>query len=132
MKIIDENGVVLTDEPNLDLGYLVLETEIVHHDAVAAIPAKWHREPIGGLYPNGGQDMRRVIDEPAVAAKPAWDETVPVQRYVRYTAEELDEMEAERQRQAERDTLPETVAALKEENEMLRQCLMEMSETVYA
>ena len=30
------------------------------------------------------------------------------------------------------DKLPETVEALKNENEMLKQCLLEMSETVYA
>ena len=28
--------------------------------------------------------------------------------------------------------LPETLAALQKENEMLKQCLLEMSETVYA
>lgn len=32
----------------------------------------------------------------------------------------------------EREKLPETVAALQKENEMLKQCLLEMSETVYA
>lgn len=30
------------------------------------------------------------------------------------------------------DKLPETLEALKNENEMLKQCLLEMSETVYA
>lgn len=116
MKIIDENGVVLTDEPNLDLGYLVFETEIVHHDAVAAIPAKWHREPMGEPYPNGGQDMRRVIDEPAVAAQPAWDEEVEIQRYIRYTAEELAERKAQQEhaekQQAILDKLPELIESI--------------------
>lgn len=52
------------------------------------------------------------------------------------TAEELDAQEkAHREaqkRQEVLDKLPETLEALKNENEMLKQCLLEMSETVYA
>lgn len=48
------------------------------------------------------------------------------------TAEELAAKEAERKKAEEREKLPETVAALQKENEMLKQCLLEMSETVYA
>lgn len=48
------------------------------------------------------------------------------------TAEELAAKEAERKKAEEREKLPETVAALQKENEMLTQCLMEMSEIVYA
>lgn len=49
------------------------------------------------------------------------------------------EKEAAAKKQQEQEKLPETVAALqednktlKEENKMLKQCLMEMSEIVYA
>ncbi len=52
------------------------------------------------------------------------------------TAEELAAQEKARkeaqQRQEALDKLPETLEALKNENEMLKQCLLEMSETVYA
>ena len=48
------------------------------------------------------------------------------------TAEELAAKEAERKKAEEREKLPETVAALQNETEMLKQCLLEMSETVYA
>ena len=52
------------------------------------------------------------------------------------TAEELAQREKEKQeaqqRQEALDKLPKTVAALQKENEMLKQCLLEMSETVYA
>ena len=34
MKIIDENGAVLTTEPDLEAGYLVEDVEVTHHDAV--------------------------------------------------------------------------------------------------
>ena len=46
------------------------------------------------------------------------------------------ELDDEQARQQEHETkmaqMPETVAALQKENEMLKQCLLEMSETVYA
>lgn len=52
------------------------------------------------------------------------------------TAEELAKREKEKQeaqqRQEALDKLPQTLEAQKKENEMLRQCLLEMSETVYA
>lgn len=48
------------------------------------------------------------------------------------TAEELAAKESERKKAEEREKLPETVAELQKENEMLKQCLLEMSETVYA
>ena len=35
MKIIDENGVELTEAPDLTLGRLVDDVEIVHHEATA-------------------------------------------------------------------------------------------------
>ena len=83
-----------------------------------------------------GRDVRKVVDVPGVDPQPAWDEEVPVQRYIRYTADELAAQEKDRkeaqQRQEALDKLPETLAALKNENEMLKQCLLEMSETVYA
>ena len=52
------------------------------------------------------------------------------------TAEELAQREKEKQdalqRQEALDKLPQTLEAQKKENEMLRQCVLEMSETVYA
>lgn len=146
MKIIDENGAVLTTEPDLEAGYLVEDVEVIHHDAVEGTAPQWHREtaklPDGTpaiYYRDGvevGRDTVKVIDVPGVDPQPAWDEEVPVMRYIRYTAEELAQREKEKQEAQQRqdalDKLPETLEALKSENEMLKQCLLEMSETVYA
>ena len=141
MKIIDETGIVLTAEPDLEAGYLVEDVEVVHHDAVEGTAPQWHREtaklPDGSpaIYYRDGKEMK-VIDVPGVDPQPAWDEEVPVMRYIRYTAEELaqrkEQAEAARKRQEVLDKLPETLEALKSENKMLKQCLLEMSETVYA
>ena len=137
MKIIDEAGAVI-ENPDLTLGYLVNDTEPLEHPAVEGVEEVSHYETVAE-YPNGGRDVRKVIDTPGVAAKAAWIEQVPIQRYVRYTAEEMAAQEEERKKQEAKDKLPETVAALQKENEtlkkeseMLKQCLLEMSETVYA
>ena len=137
MKILDETGVVI-ENPDLTLGYLVGDTEPLEHPAVEGVEEVFHYETVAE-YPNGGKDVRKVIDTPGVPAKAAWTEQVPIQRYIRYTEEELAAQEEARKKAEAREKLPETVAALQEdnktlkkENEMLKQCLLEMSEIVYA
>ena len=126
MKIIDESGAVLTTEPDLEAGYLVEDVEVIHHDAVEGTAPQWHREtaklPDGTpaiYYRDGvevGRDTVKVIDVPGVDPQPAWDEEVPMMRYIRYTAEALAAQEKARkeaqQRQEVLDKLPETLAAL--------------------
>lgn len=130
MKIIDENGIELTGEPDLTLGRLVDDAEIVHHDAIAGVQQVSHYVPIEHLA-NGSTIVEEVIDVPGVEPKPAWDETVPIQRYIKYTQDELDEQARQQEHETKMAQMPETVAALQKENEMLKQCLLEMSETVY-
>ena len=110
MKIIDETGAVV-ENPDLTLGYLVGGTEPVEHPAVEGVEEQWHWETVTE-YPNGGRDVRKVIDVPGVPAQAAWTEQVPIQKYVRYTAEELAAQEEERKKQEAKDKLPETVATL--------------------
>lgn len=115
MKIIDETGAVIT-APDLELGYLVEDTETVHHDAIEAVKEVSHYETVAE-YPNGGRDVRKVVDTPAVEAHEAYDETVAIQRYIRYTDAELAQRKADQEasvkRQSAWDTMPETVEALK-------------------
>ena len=134
MKIIDETGAVV-ENPDLTLGYLTADTEEVTHPAVEGVEEQWHWETVTE-YPNGGKDVQKIVDRPGVQAQEEWVEQVPIQKYVRYTAEELAQREKEQQeaqqRQAALDKLPQTLEALQKENKMLKQCLMEMSEIVYA
>lgn len=134
MKIIDENGAAI-ENPDLTLGYLVDDTEPVEHPAVEGVEEVSHYETVTE-YPNGGRDVQKIIDRPGVQAQEEWVEQVPIQKYVRYTAEELAQREKEQQEaqqlQAALDKLPQTLEALQKENKMLKQCLMEMSEIVYA
>ncbi len=131
MKIIDETGVELTEAPDLSLGRLIDDVEIVHHEAIAGVKQVSHFVPIEHLA-NGSTIVEEVIDVPGVDPQPAWEETVPIQRYIRYTEDELAELRAKEEHEAKMAQMPEALAALKNENEMLKQCLLEMSETVYA
>ena len=110
MKIIDENGAAI-ESPDLTLGYLVGGTEPVEHPAVEGVEEVSHYETVTE-YPGGGRDVRKVIDVPGVPAQAALTEQVPVQRYIRYTEEELTAREKERQQAEEAARLPEMIASL--------------------
>ena len=115
MKILDETGAAI-ETPDLTLGYLVDDTEPVEHPAVEGVAEVSHYETVTE-YPGGGRDVRKVIDVPGVPAQAAWTEQVPVQRYIRYTEEELAAREKERQKQEAKDKLPERVDALETAND---------------
>ena len=110
MKIIDENGAAI-ENPDLTLGYLTGSTEEITHPAVEGVEEQWHWETVTE-YPNGGKDVQKIVDRPGVKAQAAWTEQMPIQKYIRYTAEELAAQEEERKKQEAKDKLPETVAAL--------------------
>lgn len=115
------------ENPDLSIGYLKNSTRTEHHEAVHGVEEKWHYETIRE-YPNGGKDIIKVVDVTGVKAQAAWDEEIPIQIYVPYTQEELDRMDAERNK----PTTEERVAQLEAQNETLLECLLEMSEIVYA
>ena len=115
MCIIDINGNPI-ENPDLTKGYLKDETQTIHHDAVQAVAEVSHYETVAE-YPNGGKDVRKVVDRPGVQAQEAWTEQVPIQKYVRYTAEELAAQEEERKKAEEREKLPERVDALEAAND---------------
>lgn len=115
MKIIDETGAVV-ENPDLTLGYLTDDTEEITHPAVEGVEEQWHWETVTE-YPNGGRDVQKIVDRPGIQAQEEWVEQVPIQKYVRYTAEELAAQEKERQKQEAKDKLPERVDALETAND---------------
>lgn len=101
------------ENPDLSLGYLTPGKRTEHHAAVKGVAEQWHYETVAE-YPNGGRDIRKVIDVPGVEARDAWDEEIAIQIYTPYTAEELAQMEAERNRpttEARLRAVEETLAA---------------------
>ena len=115
MKIIDETGAVV-ENPDLMLGYLTDDTQPLEHPAQEAVAEVAHYETVAE-YPSGGRDVQRVVDVPAVPAKPAWTEQLPIKRYIRYTAEELAAQEEARKKAEAREKLPERVDALETAND---------------
>lgn len=69
---------------------------VQHHDAVEAVEEQGHYETLQE-YPNGGKDVEWQVDTPGVEAKEAWDEYEDIQRYTKFTDEEL-KANAERER----------------------------------
>lgn len=116
MKIIDDKTGLEIQNPDLTQGWLHDETEAVEHPAQKGVPELSHYETVAE-YPNGGKDVRKIIDREGVPARDAWTEQVPIQRYILYTAEELSAQEEERKKAEEREKLPERVDALETAND---------------
>lgn len=112
-RILDKNGNELKQEDiDLNAGKLVDETITVHHDAVEGVKEVSHVEVLKEYYETGpdgepvldedghkivfGKDVQTVIDVPGVEAKAAYDEQEEIQRYIPYTAEELDKIAKEK------------------------------------
>ena len=116
MKIIDDKTGLEIQNPDLTQGWLHDETEAVEHPAQEGVPELSHYETVAE-YPSGGKDVRKVIDREGVPARDAWTEQVPIQKYIRYTAEELAAQEEERKKAEAREKLPERVDALETAND---------------
>lgn len=112
-RILDAHGNELKlEDIDLNAGKLVDETITVHHDAVEGVEEVSHVEVLKEYYETGpdgepvldedghkivfGKDVKTIIDVPGVEAKDAWDEQEKIQRYVPYTAEELDKIAKEK------------------------------------
>ena len=102
------------ENPDLSLGYLTPGKRTEHHAAVQGMAEVWHYETVAE-YPNGGKDMRRVVDVPRVEARDAWDEEIAIQVYTPYTQEELDRMAMEQAM----PTVEERLELLEEALEMI-------------
>lgn len=92
------------EHPDLTLGYLRPGTRTEHHEAVEGVTEVWHYETVAE-YPNGGKDVQKVVDVPGVEAREAWDEEIPIQIYVPYTQDELDRIDAERNKPTQLDRI---------------------------
>lgn len=100
MRILDQNdNEIQPEDVDYRLGKLSDDKIFIqHHDAVEAVEEQGHYETLQE-YPNGGKDVEWKVDVPSVEAKEAWDEYEDIQRYTKFTAEEL-KANAEREAQA--------------------------------
>jgi hypothetical protein len=103
MRIVDQNGIELSDfDPKK--GYLVdRQLFIKHHEAVEAVEEIGHYEVVVE-YPNGGKDVEWVVDTPGVEAREAYDEYEDVQQFIPFTAVQLASQRIEELKQQLRDS----------------------------
>ena len=125
MRILDKNGNELKSIDET-LGYLMNETIIAkHHEAVEAVEEQGHFETVK-VYPNGGKDVKWVVDVEAVEAKESFDEYEDILRFVPFTEKELTEREIAELKQKLFDTdyiilkIVEGAATLKDCSESIK------------
>lgn len=95
MRILDINDNEIFN-PDYELGYTQEEEIFIqHHDAIEEIQEEWHWNVIKE-YDNGGKDVEKVVDVPAVEAQDEWDEYETILRYYEYTQEEIEQKAEER------------------------------------
>ena len=97
MDIYDAAGNPVTDyQP--DMGRLIRQTRIHHHDAVAGVAEQGHWEVIREYAETGGKDVEWIVDVPGVKAQEAYDEEEEYFLFVPFTEAELTQLEREAQR----------------------------------
>lgn len=103
MRIIDENDIEVADyDPQT--GYLKEDRVFLnHHEAVEGTEEKGHFEVVAE-YPNGGKDVKWVVDVPAIPSVEAYDEYEKVYRFIPYTAKEIARRRIEELKQKLADT----------------------------
>lgn len=92
MKIYNEEKtkILIEEDLNYEEGYLKEDIIINHIAEVKEVKEQGHYETIKE-YPNGGKDVKYVIDVPAVIPVEAHDEEEKIYIFKKYTAEELKE-----------------------------------------
>lgn len=88
MRILDQNNNELK-EVDYSKGHTVEEKIVIaHHEAQEGIEEQGHYETVAE-YPNGGKDVKWVVDVEGVEAKEAYDEYEDILRFVPFTEKEL-------------------------------------------
>ena len=91
MRIFNEEKTEELTSPDLAQGYLTQDKLfIAHHEAQEEIQQQSHYEVIAE-YPNGGKDLKEVIDVEYQPAKEAWDEYEDILVYIPYMQEKINE-----------------------------------------
>lgn len=103
MKIFDKHGTQM-ESPDMAKGYLTQDSLFVmHHEAAEAVKEVGHYETVRE-YPNGGKEVKWVVDVPGVEGREAWDEYEDILRYVEFTEAELAQRRIAELKEKLRDT----------------------------
>ena len=90
MRILDHLGnEKILDDLDLNVGFLKEERVLIaKHKTIEARDEEGHYE-IVKEYPNGGVDVKWIVDIPAIEAKEAYDEYETILRYTPFTEKDL-------------------------------------------
>lgn len=95
MKVYNETKTQELKEYDLTKGYLKEDKIIVKtHQAQKEVKEISHEE-IVAEYPNGGKDVKIIIDTPYQPAKDVWNEYEDIQVYMLFSEEEQKQLESE-------------------------------------
>lgn len=94
MRVFNEDKTKELSEYDIEKGYLKEDILITHIDEVQAVEEQGHYETIAE-YPNGGKDVKWVVDKEGVKYQPAEDKEEEILVYVQYTEEELAKANAQ-------------------------------------
>lgn len=87
----DKTKELTQSEIDLSRGYLTADKLFIkHHEAIETVEEVSHYETVKE-YPNGGKDVKKVIDTPGVEAREAYDEYEDIKVFVSYSDEEIEE-----------------------------------------
>lgn len=89
MKVYNEDKTEILENYNLELGYLKKDFLIKHIEAVEPVEEKGHYEVLKE-YPNGGKEVKWVIDVPGVLGVEAKDIEEEIKVYVPFSQEKIE------------------------------------------
>lgn len=97
MKIYnqDKTQILNYEDINQELGYLKEDVLITHIDAVDEVEEQGHYEVVAE-YPNGGKDVKWVVDVKGVKGHSAEDINEDIYVYIPYTEKELQKHSAQK------------------------------------
>ena len=95
MKVYNQDKTKILEDYDLTYGELKSDTLIIHHKEVKGQEEKGHYEVIAE-YPNGGKDVKWVVDVPYIEHQDAYDEEEQIQVYVPYSKKRIAEIDEEK------------------------------------
>lgn len=98
MKVYNQEKTQVLNEYDLNKGYLIEDTLIIHLDEIQAVEEQGHYETIAE-YENGGKDVKWVVDVECVEYQEPKDIIEKINVYIPYTSEELKNKEYQKELQ---------------------------------
>lgn len=90
MRIFDETKTKELENPDLSKGRLGNDVIVTHHEGREGTQEQGHYEVVAE-YPNGGKDVKWIVDVPAVLPIAPYDTEEDIYVYIPFTEQELIE-----------------------------------------